>query len=136
MGPGMHETWNTLDYLAEEGMLYNADWVNDDQPYMMDINGKKMVQVPYGDQPHDKGALERLHYTTDDFIQMVKDHVDTLYAEGGKCAVVAFHPYVAGQSYRIRMVDEILSYVKRHEDVWCATGGEIADAFMKSGATF
>ena len=37
LGSGLAETWHTLDFLAEEGCLYVADWVNDDQPYFMDI---------------------------------------------------------------------------------------------------
>ncbi len=37
MGPGMHETWNTLN-TVDEGLLYCADWINDDQPYMMNIS--------------------------------------------------------------------------------------------------
>lgn len=138
MGPGMHETWNTLDYLAEEGLLYNADWINDDQPYLMKVGGKTMVQIPYGEQPHDKGAMDRLHYTNDEFVQMVKDHFDTLYAEGeksGKVVVVALHPFVAGQSYRIKIVDRILDYIMGHPKVWAATGGEIAEHFLK-GETF
>jgi peptidoglycan/xylan/chitin deacetylase (PgdA/CDA1 family) len=138
MGPGMHETWNTLDYLADEGMIYNADWINDDQPYLMTVKGKPMVQIPYGEQPHDKGAMDRLHYTNDEFVQMVKDHFDTLYAEGensGKVVVVALHPFVAGQSYRIQIVDRILDYIMGHPKVWQATGGEIAEHFLK-GPTF
>lgn len=138
MGPGMHESWNTLDHLAEEGMLYNADWINDDQPYLMKVGGKTMVQIPYGEQPHDKGAMDRLHYTNDEFVQMVKDHFDTLYEEGeksGKVVVVALHPFVAGQSYRIQIVDRILNYIMGHPKVWAATGGEIAEHFLK-GETF
>jgi allantoinase len=33
LGPGLTETWETLDILAEEGIEYVSDWVNDDQPY-------------------------------------------------------------------------------------------------------
>ena len=31
------ETWNTLDYLAEAGIRYVCDWVNDDQLYLFEI---------------------------------------------------------------------------------------------------
>src|SRR5437588_5659205 len=33
LGPGLTETWETLDLLAEAGIEYVSDWVNDDQPY-------------------------------------------------------------------------------------------------------
>jgi len=38
LSSGLQETWNTLEYLIEEGCRYVADWVNDDQPYLMNIN--------------------------------------------------------------------------------------------------
>src|SRR5690348_6804403 len=37
LGSGLQETWNTLDHLAAEDCLYVADWVNDDQPYTMEV---------------------------------------------------------------------------------------------------
>ena len=37
LGAGLAETWNTLDYLAEAGIRYVCDWVNDDQPYLFEI---------------------------------------------------------------------------------------------------
>lgn len=33
LGPGLAETFDTPDILAEEGIEYVADWVNDDLPY-------------------------------------------------------------------------------------------------------
>ncbi len=47
LGSGVQETWNTLDFLAKEGLSYVCDWVNDDQPYMIDAGGKRMVSLPY-----------------------------------------------------------------------------------------
>ena len=40
LGSALAETWNTLEYLIDEGCLYVADWVNDDQPYRMQV-GKR-----------------------------------------------------------------------------------------------
>jgi hypothetical protein len=46
LGSGLAETWLTLDYPVAEGCLYLAHWVNDDQPYLMDIGGKRLVSIP------------------------------------------------------------------------------------------
>ena len=63
LGAGLAETWHTLDYLVEEGCLYVADWVNDDQPYLMDVGGKRLVSIPYSyeinDSPHFQTATAR-----------------------------------------------------------------------------
>ena len=37
MGPGLAETFDTPDILAEEGIEYVADWCNDDPPYEMQV---------------------------------------------------------------------------------------------------
>jgi hypothetical protein len=48
LGSGLQETWNTLDLLAEEGCEYVCDWTNDDQPYVMSLDGgRRLVSVPY-----------------------------------------------------------------------------------------
>jgi peptidoglycan/xylan/chitin deacetylase (PgdA/CDA1 family) len=46
LGSALAETWNTLDHLIDEGCLYVADWVNDDQPYLMDVGGRRIVSIP------------------------------------------------------------------------------------------
>src|SRR5262249_29700964 len=51
LGSGLAETWHTLDFLADEGCLYVADWVNDDQPYFMDIVGQRLSQFRIPTRP-------------------------------------------------------------------------------------
>src|SRR5437868_4655742 len=50
LGAGLAETWNTLDYLAEAGIRYVCDWVNDDQPYLFEIGSPPLVSLPYSVQ--------------------------------------------------------------------------------------
>ena len=40
MGPGLAETFDTPDILADEGIEYVADWCNDDQPYEMKVKNR------------------------------------------------------------------------------------------------
>src|SRR5664279_3297039 len=47
LGPGLTETWETPDILAEEGYDYVADWVLDDQPVWMKTRGKPILNIPY-----------------------------------------------------------------------------------------
>ncbi|HIM69743.1 MAG TPA: polysaccharide deacetylase, partial [Gammaproteobacteria bacterium] len=47
MGPGLAETFDTPDILAEEGIEYVADWCNDDQPYEMKVKSGRLVSIPY-----------------------------------------------------------------------------------------
>jgi peptidoglycan/xylan/chitin deacetylase (PgdA/CDA1 family) len=47
LGPGLTETPETLDFLAEAGLRYVADWVNDDQPYEIKTAHGPLFSIPY-----------------------------------------------------------------------------------------
>src|SRR6185437_774281 len=53
LGPGLTETWETPDLLAEEGYEYVADWVLDDQPVVLKTRSKPIVNVPYTQECND-----------------------------------------------------------------------------------
>jgi allantoinase len=138
LGSGMSETWDTLDYLSEEGIEYVSDWVNDDQPYYMDINGHRMVNLPYSAEINDLPQF-RAGRSNEEFEAMGKAAFDRLYMEGeesGRVMAIAIHPFVIGVSHRIWVLESILDHIGSHKQVWFATGSEIVDAWKKSGSTF
>jgi hypothetical protein len=49
---------------------------------------------------------------------------------------ICLHPFVIGMPHRIGVLDSALAYILRHEGVWCATGSEIIEHYLASGATF
>lgn len=133
LGPGLQESWNTLDYLIDEGVEYVCDWVNDDQPYMMDLEGgRRIVSMPYSVHLNDK-AYESFHFTSGEFRGMIQRSFDVLYREGatsGRVMAIALHPYLSGVPHRIGDFDAALDYICRHEHVWLATGAEIARHYV------
>jgi allantoinase len=130
LGSGLQETWNTLDLLAAEGCDYVCDWTNDDQPYIMTLDGgKTLVSVPYSHEINDKPAFERFNRTADEFREMICRQFDVLYREGaqsGRVMAIAIHPYLTGVPHRIDAFAQALAYITQHERVWKATGAEIA----------
>ncbi|WP_234984202.1 polysaccharide deacetylase family protein [Roseivivax jejudonensis] len=135
LGAGLQETWSTLEHLADEGVQYVADWVNDDQPYTMTLpRGRRMTSIPYSTQINDKPVFERFHHTADTFRDMICRQFDVLYEEGGdsgRVMAIALHPYVSGVPHRITALSEALAHISGHSDVWMATGGEISDAWRR-----
>jgi peptidoglycan/xylan/chitin deacetylase (PgdA/CDA1 family) len=133
LGSGLQETWHTVDLLAEAGCRYVADWVNDDQPYLMRLDGgRQLVSVPYSHEINDKPAFERAHRTADEFRDMICRQFDVLYREGaqsGRVMAIAIHPYLTGVPHRIGAFDAALDYICQHAGVWKATGAEIAEAY-------
>ncbi len=139
LGSGMMETWNSLEYFADEGIEYVCDWNNDDQPYLMDVGGRRMVALPYSVEINDRPAMLRQNRSTEEFEATVRRQFDTLYQEGaesGRVMAIAVHPYVTGFPHRIWVLESVLDYIRKHDDVWFATAEEIVDHYLKSGATF
>jgi allantoinase len=139
LGSGLQETWNTLDHLVAEGCLYVADWVNDDQPYVMEVGGGKLVSVPYSYELNDMSAIVRSKYPTGEFERMIRDQFEILHAEGehsGRVMAICLHPFIMGQPHRIAALDRALTYIDRFEGVWKATGEEIAKHYLAAGQVF
>ncbi len=139
LGSGLAETWNTLDYLVSEGVEYVADWTCDDQPFLMDVKGKQLVSIPYSWEINDSAMFFYHKASTDDFEAMIKRQFDVLYEEGkesGRVMAICLHPYIIGTPHRIGCLDSALKHICSHPEVWKATGKEIVQAYLSSGATF
>lgn len=129
LGPGLTETFNTLDLLREHGVDYVADWCNDDLPYRMN-NG--LHAIPYTLELNDMPLFNNPSISIVDFERRIRDSFDVLYEEGATNArvmCIALHPFLIGASHRIRYLDSALAYLASHEGVWFATGSEIIDAY-------
>jgi peptidoglycan/xylan/chitin deacetylase (PgdA/CDA1 family) len=133
LGPGLIETHNTLDILAEEGVNYCGDWNNDDQPYPMKVKSGKMFSIPYCNEINDIPSFIRKGYTGEQYFRSVVDQFDALYADSRKQPRVMglpLHPMIVGQPLRIRYLQRAIAHMKEHQGVWFATGSEIIDAFQ------
>jgi len=78
LGPGLTETWETLDILAEEGIAYVSDWVNDDQPYEIRTTAGTLVSVPYTLELNDIPMMVIQHHESSYWQERVRDQFDRL----------------------------------------------------------
>jgi peptidoglycan/xylan/chitin deacetylase (PgdA/CDA1 family) len=134
LGPGLTETWNTLDLLRAAGVEYVCDWVNDDLPYRMN-NG--LYSIPYSVEVNDMPLFNMPSISIVDFQRRICDSFDVLYEEGargGRVMAIALHPYLIGVPHRIRYLDKALAHIALHKQVWFATGSEIIDAYRAQEA--
>jgi hypothetical protein len=95
--------------------------------------------LPYSTDINDKPAYEREFRSPDEFASMITRQFDMLYKEGaesGRVMAIALHPYLSGVPHRIGALDAALDHICRHDGVWRATGSEIVEHYLKSGATF
>jgi peptidoglycan/xylan/chitin deacetylase (PgdA/CDA1 family) len=131
LGPGLTETYETLDLLRANDVEYVADWVNDDLPYRM-ANG--LYSIPYTLELNDMPLFNLPSIGTEEFYRRICDTFDVLYDEGKTCGrvmCIALHPFLTGVPHRIRYLDRALRYIASHGQVWFATGHEIIEAYSK-----
>ncbi|GLW11457.1 polysaccharide deacetylase [Microtetraspora sp. NBRC 13810] len=129
MGPGLTETFHTPSLLAELGLGYVLDWTNDDQPYRLNVPG--MISVPYSVELNDL-LLFGKGTTGPEFVQIVRDQYEQLSADaehGGRVMALALHPFVIGQPFRHKYLDQALEYLASRPDVWLTTSDEIAEHY-------
>ena len=130
MGPGLAETFDTPDILAEEGIEYVCDWVNDDQPYPMKVKKGSLISIPYTLEINDIPMYLIQNHPSPEIFHRCRDQFDTMYREGAESSrvmAVSTHPYITGVPHRIRYYDQAFEYFKRHEGVTFMTGSEILD---------
>jgi allantoinase len=131
--PAASNTLNTPDLVAEAGISYLCDLYHDDQPTPVRVRQGRLITLPYQMDLNDAVAIVAGAAEGEDFRRTAVDMFDTLYAEGAaqpRVMCVALHPYVMGRPHRVRYLDEILGYMRRHDGVWFATGAEMADWYL------
>ena len=135
---GLIESWNSLDHLIDAGCKYVCDWVVDDQPFVMDVDGRRLVSIPYSGESNDFGAFMRWGWTPEQFSDLLCRQFDVLYRESevsGRVMVISVHGFLMGVAHRIGALETALDHILGHDEIWFATGGEIMDHFLASDAT-
>ena len=136
LSSSLRSTLNTIDIIAEEGLIFITDLLNDDQPYLVETrSGKPMVSIPYTSEVNDFTVFMRQGLTVDDAFKVFKEQFDWLYRESetsGRFMNIGLHPHVIGQPFRIRALRDFVAYAKQFGDVWFATREEIAEWYLQN----
>ncbi|MFY9784139.1 MAG: polysaccharide deacetylase family protein [Pseudolabrys sp.] len=132
-GPGLTQTFDTLDYLSEAGIEYIGDWVLDDEPVTLKTTHKSVVALPYNFEIHDIVMMALQHLPSDQWHSRALDHFRTLYeesAERPKVMAMACHPYLSGVPHRIGHVERTFAELLAHDGVVAWDGAKILDWYL------
>ena len=135
LSSSLRSTSNTPNILAEQGLQFFCDYMNDEQPYLIQTPSGPIVNVPYTIEINDFTFFHRRAMSTWDAARMLKDQFDELYREGGESGrimSVGLHPHVSGHPHRMPCFREFLTHAKQHPDVWWTTREEISDWYLKN----
>ena len=128
--PGLTETDDTLDLLAEAGIEYVADWVLDDQPVSISTSHGQIVSIPYTVELNDIVMMVVQHHPAEEMLRRGRDQFDRLFTESERSArvmAISVHPYISGVPHRIGYVEQLYEYVLGKPGVLHWTGGQILD---------
>lgn len=129
----------TPKLLYERGINYSSSMRGDDRPYRTVIDGKvtDMIEIPtkwevddyvamaynmYPAEPCGQDRISCYRNVEDNFLREFRGHY-----RYGLCISFMSHPQVIGTPGKIRILDTLLKEITSKEDVWVATGCEIAD---------
>jgi allantoinase len=130
LGPGLTQTLETPELLAEAGVKYIGDLVWDDEPVEIATANGPLVTLPYTVELNDIPAMILQHHESPYWATRCKDTFDRLHMEGAeraKIMAIAIHPYISGQPHRIKYLEEVYDYCGGKEGVVFMNGAEILD---------
>src|SRR5262249_19208954 len=130
--PSWELTAETLSLLAEMGFAYDSSRMGDDRPYVEEVDGVSLVELP-------------VHWSLDDFPYYSWQEVNrgpmsdpasvsaiwlsefrAALAEGGHVTYTA-HPEVSGRRSRFEVLKVWIDEMQSTGRVWFATHEEVAD---------
>ena len=130
------QSWNTPRLLAEAGVEYMCDWVNDEMPFEMSTAAGKIVNLPLNHELGDRQILTVQQQSVDSYAEQIRDACQLLEGEaarfGGRMLPLAITPYIMGLPYRMAVFEDLLAWLAARPDCGFATGGAILDAWRES----
>jgi allantoinase len=135
LGPGLTQTLDTPEYLAAAGIKYIGDWVYDDEPTEIKTGNGPLITLPYTMETNDIPVMMVQHHEAGYWKQKCIDQFDRLYQEGAdrpKIMAIAIHPYISGQPFRIKYLEQVYDYISQFKGVLHWNGEQILDWYTKA----
>jgi peptidoglycan/xylan/chitin deacetylase (PgdA/CDA1 family) len=140
LAPGLTETLDTPDRLAEAGIRYCADWVVDDLPCELRTEHGTILTMPYSVELNDIPIMLIQHHCAEELFSRTVAQFDRLYAEaetqGAKVMGLAVHPYISGVPHRIGWFERSLAHMAARPGTLFWQGRQIMDWYLKATASW
>jgi peptidoglycan/xylan/chitin deacetylase (PgdA/CDA1 family) len=125
---------NTIPILQELGFLYHIDDLSRDEPFLIPVNNRHFVVVPYSLRCNDIQLLEGRYFSSQQFFETLKLEFDQLYEEGAtkkRMMSVSTHDRISGSPPQVNVLDQFLTYALEHEGVKFMRKDDIANLTLK-----
>jgi allantoinase len=138
LGPGLTQTLDTPDHLAEAGIRYIADFVVDDLPCRLKTVHGTVFSMPYTVELNDIPVQMIQHHAGGELEARACRTAARLAYEakagaGAKVMSIAIHPYITGVPHRIDAFEALLDELMARGDIAFMQGSEILSWYEASG---
>ncbi len=131
--PGLTETYDTIDFLAEAGIEYVADWVLDDQPCLIQTASGPIVSVPYTVEMNDIAMMVLQNHPSEEWLRRGIEQFERLHAESERITrvmAISVHPYITGVPHRVGYLEKLYAHIASRPGVLHWTGEQILDWYV------
>jgi len=124
----------TAGMLAEEGLLWHGDCNDDDVPYVMDFEGRRIVGIPLTMDLNDLPLCVRYGQPPRVMIDMFDDTMRAVRERESRAIMVdvTAHTHVFGRAAGAWVFETIIEKAKAMSDVWITTRRAIARHVLAS----
>ncbi|MBL0967465.1 MAG: polysaccharide deacetylase family protein, partial [Blastomonas sp.] len=130
------QSFATPRLLAEAGLDYMCDWVNDELPYAVTTDAGGIVNIPLNHELSDRQIINVQQQSIDSYATQMRDAYGWLAheaeAHGGRMLPMHLTPYIMGLPYRIDAFEALVRWLAEQPGAWFATGSEILDSWSAS----
>jgi hypothetical protein len=127
------QSWNTLELLAQSGVAYQCDWVNDDMPYRMTTPAGPIANLPLNHELSDRQVINVQQQSAESYVEQLQDAYRWQESEsqryGGRLLPIQLTPYIMGLPYRIDALESLLGWLSAQPGAWFARGTDILAAW-------
>ena len=127
------QSFNTADLLAEAGVDYMCDWVNDELPYAFQTKAGEITNIPLNHELSDRQIINVQQQSVDSYAQSINDAASWLLSEaetyGGRILPMHLTPYIMGLPYRIGVFEKLVEDLSQRGGVDFARGVTIVDSW-------
>jgi len=124
--------------LQELGFIYHIDDVSRDEPFLIKVNNKDFVVVPYTLRCNDIVLIEGKNFSADQFVSQLRMEFDQLYVESEnkrRQMSIAFHDRIGGTPQMVDAANKLITYMQKHKGVTFKRKDEIAQIALTDKTT-
>lgn len=138
LGPGLGESLDTVDLLAEQGIEFLHDWVLDDLPVWMHSSRGPIVGLPYTFELNDVPIYVVQNCASDEILRRTRATLSVVEREaqtGPRIITFGLHPHLVGVPHVAWHFEQALDLLVNRDDTVFVCSSEMGDWFVASDGT-